>query len=164
MQITRSLGNGFRGGELAAVMGDAFRAPQPAVLVALAPDDLASTIEAPALPAAMPRAATVPVAVRIVNNGAQAWPAFNGEGVISARYLVYLMVRWFDGEHALAGVGDVLPLPQNLAPGEAVTMEVPLAVPTAPGRYTVELRVTQALDGRRGVVGPDALRRDVRVE
>jgi len=163
-QIARSLGNGFRGGELAVMLCDAFRDPVPAALAVLTPADLAARIEVPELPAPMRRAQTAPVTVGIENAGGRAWPAFNGEGVISARYLVFLMVRWFDGERLVPATGDVLPLPQNVAPGERVRLEVPLQAPARPGRYTVELRVTQAVDGTRGIVGPDAWRRAVRVE
>ncbi|MDX2166381.1 MAG: hypothetical protein SF182_04935 [Deltaproteobacteria bacterium] len=162
LQIARAARDGFRGGELAAVMLDAFTDSQAARLVPLEPTDLASTIDVPDLPETVPAGSRMRLTARIVNGGAQAWPAFNGEGVISARNLVYLMVRWFDGERMVDG--DVLPLPENLAPGEALDMALPLAAPKQPGIYTLEVRVTQALDGRRGVIGPDALRREIRIE
>jgi hypothetical protein len=162
LQITREARHGFRGGELLPVMVDAFRDARPALLAPLEAADLASSVELPALPDRLRAGTKTPLTARVVNNGTQSWPAFSGEGAISARYLVYLMVRWFDGEQTIDG--DVLPLPTNLAPGEALDMDVPLAAPQRPGRYTLEVRVTQALDGRRGVIGPDALRREVQVE
>jgi hypothetical protein len=80
-----------------------------------------------------------------------------------ARYLTFLLVRWYAGGALLPGVGDVIPLPENVAPGEAVEMHFRLAAAPRPGDYEVELRVTQAIDGQRGVIGPDALRQPVRV-
>jgi hypothetical protein len=162
LQISREVRHGFRGGELLPVMLDAFGDSRPARLAPLEPADLASSVELAGLPDRLRAATTTPLTAKVVNNGTQSWPAFSGEGAISARYLVYLMVRWFDGDQTIDG--DVLPLPENLAPGEALEMALPLAAPKRPGRYTLEVRVTQALDGRRGVIGPDALRREVTVD
>ncbi|MEO8602129.1 MAG: hypothetical protein ABI629_06100 [bacterium] len=164
LQIARSLGNGFRGGELLPVLWDAFAEPQAARIAALTAPDLAATIELTPRPDRVPAGATLPASVRITNRGTQAWPVFNGTGVISARWLVYLMVRWFDAGRPVAGVGDVLLLPRNLAPGESLTMPLALLVPSRPRQYALELRITQAIDGTRGVVSNDALRIPVRVE
>jgi hypothetical protein len=106
----------------------------------------------------------VETTVRITNGSDVGWPAFNGEGTISARYLVFVLVRWFAGGAPLPGVGDVVLLPENLSPGESLQMPLRLEAPSRPGDYEVEIRVSQAIDGRHGVVGPDALRRPVRVE
>lgn len=161
-QILRSARNGMRAGELAPLMADVFLDAAPARLAPLAPADLASRVRA-TLPATLPAAGVVPLTVEVENRGTRAWPAFNGEGVVNARYLVYLMVRWFERGKAMPGAGDVVPMPHNVAPGERVRVELPLAAPAEPGRYAVEVRVTQAVDGRRGVIGPDALRAVVEV-
>lgn len=162
LQIARAAQQGFRGAELMPVMVDAWRDARPARLAALEAADLASTVEIPGLRDRLRAGSTTPLTARVVNQGGQSWPAFSGEGAISARYLVYLMVRWFDGDQMVGG--DVLPLPENLAPGEALEIAVPLAAPKHPGRYALEIRVTQARDGSRGVIGPDALRREITVD
>lgn len=164
LQIVRSAGNRLQPFELYRVMVDAFRDPAAAQLAALAPAQLAGTVRIVDLPAVLPPAATREVAVRIRNAGAAAWPAFNGDGVISARHLVFLLVRWYAGGRPLAEGGDVVALPENVAPGESVEVRWPLTTPSRPGAYELELRVTQAVDGRRGVVGPDALRWPVRLD
>jgi hypothetical protein len=93
-----------------------------------------------------------------------AWPAFSGDGTISSRYLTFLVIRWLADGEPVAGVGDVLPLPENVAPNELIAMRVPIVAPPDPGQFELELSVTQALDSRHGVVPPNALRVPVRVE
>jgi hypothetical protein len=164
LQIVRALHNGWRAGELAPAMASAFRAPVPAKVAPLSAADLASAIAARGLPAAVHRGTTATATVAITNRGRATWPAFSGEGVISARYLTFLLARWLAHGRPLDGAGDVVALPRNVSPGE--TVEVPLSLPAPPvaGDFELELRVTQAVDGRRGVVGDDALRVPVRVE
>jgi hypothetical protein len=164
LQIARSLANGVRAHELAGMMFDAFRDPVPAHVRELDEADLRGAVLLRRYPRSVAPGSTHVARVKITNRGARAWPAFTGEGVISARYQVFLLVRWFAGGQPLAGVGDVIPLPQNVAPDETIKMRVPLTAPAAPGALTLELRVTQAIDGRRGIVGPNALRVPVRVE
>lgn len=163
LQIVRSARNGFHADELRRVIGDSLCDSPAARVGPLAPEQLAGPIVAVHLPEQLAVGETVDAAARITNLGGVAWPAFNGEGVISARYLTFLLVRWYAGGVLVPGVGDVIPLPENVAPGASVEMHFRLAAPPGPGDYEVELRVTQALDGQRGVVGPDALRRPVRV-
>lgn len=164
LQIARSAGNGLHPFELRRVMIDAFRDPQAARVASLSPEQLAGAVTAIDVPPALAAGATRPVAVEIRNDGDLAWPAFNGEGVISARHLVFLLVRWYAGGAPLQEGGDVIPLPENVAPGEAIEVRWSLLAPTRPGDYELELRVTQAVDGRRGVIGPGALRLPVRVD
>lgn len=164
LQIARSIGNGLRPLELREVMIDAFRDPVPARVRGLKSAQLASAITAVDVPPALAPGASHPAAVEIRNRGDVAWPAFNGEGVISARHLVFLLVRWYAGGVPLAEGGDVVPLPENVAPGEEVVMRWSLRAPSRPGEYQLEVRITQAIDGRRGVIGPDALRLPVRVD
>jgi hypothetical protein len=103
------------------------------------------------------------VQLRITNSSNVAWPAFNGEGTINARYLTFLLVRWFAGGEVVPGVGDVILLPENVAPGEPVRMAFVLQAPSRPGDYEVEMRVTQAIDRQSGIVGVAVLRRNVLV-
>jgi hypothetical protein len=100
---------------------------------------------------------------KITNRSTAAWPAFSGEGVIGGRYLVFLLVRWLERGRALDGLGDVIAMPENVAPGEAV--EIPLAVPPPPraGEFELELRVAQAVDRMHGMISRDVLRVPVRV-
>jgi hypothetical protein len=164
LQIVRALNNGWRGGELAALMVDTFRDPLPARVEKLKEDDLRSTIRLDDYPATVARGTSLERWVEITNDGRVAWPAFSGEGVISARYLTFLLVRWFVNDQALPGIGDVIPLPENVSPGETVRMRVPLLAPPVPGRFDLELRITQAVDGTRGLSGPTELRVPVTVE
>lgn len=164
LQIVRALHNGWRAGELAPVMVSAFREAVPARVAPLSDADLASTIAVRGLPAAVRRGATTAGTVEITNRGNAAWPAFSGEGVISARYLIFVLVRWLAHDRPLDGAGDVVALPQNVSPGETVEVPLSLAAPPLAGDFELELRVTQAVDGRHGRVSQDALRVPVRVE
>ncbi len=164
LQILRALGNGWRGAELAPVMIDAFLDPVPARLVALAPADLASELQVIESPSQLRRGVSSTAVVRVANRATRAWPAFSGEGAINVRYRTYLMARWFSYGRLVKGLGDVVPMPENLAPGEVAELAVPLVAPPVPGMYEVEFMVTQAVDGRHGVASPDALRFPLRVE
>ncbi len=67
------------------------------------------------------------VAVRIENTSADTWTAADG---YAAAYQV------FDpATGALVAEGARLPLPAPLAPGDSVTLEVPVTFPPEPGRY-----------------------------
>jgi hypothetical protein len=164
LQVVRGLAGGVRVHELAAVMVDAFRDPVPAQVRRLSADDLRCAIVMKPPRRVFQRGASVPTLVKITNLGQAAWPAFSGEGVISARYLTFLLVRWFADGQLTPGAGDVVLLPENVTPGETIKMRVALVAPASPGRYELDLRVTQAIDGVRGVVGADALRVPVTVE
>ncbi|MFN8640331.1 MAG: hypothetical protein U0802_01200 [Candidatus Binatia bacterium] len=163
LQIVRSARQGLHPLEQWRVMRDAFRDPVSARVGPLAPAQLAGTVTALRVPRQMPAGAARRARVRIVNHGGVAWPAFSGEGSISSRNLVFLLVRWYAGGEQVPDVGDVVPVPENVAPGEAIRMGFRLQAPRQPGDYELELRVAQAVDGQRGVVGPDALRVPVRV-
>ncbi len=163
LQIVRSARNGWRGDEYLAVMWDAFTDTVPARVAALAPDDLTADVRVLEVPTLLPAGAPASVRVAVTNRAAQAWPAFTGEA-FSDRYLVFVLARWFAADVPVAGAGDVVRLPTNLAPGETDEVRLSLVAPLAPGAYEIELRVTQAIDGARGVVGPGAVRVPVRVQ
>ena len=160
-QVVRAARSGFKGSELAGVLRDSFSDSTPAFLSPLTREDLASEFQVLGAPTTLPTGGTTSIEASITNRGAQSWPAFAGD--LRVRYLVFLIVRWFAEEQPLAGVGDVLWLPQNLAPGDSLKMSVPLQAPSAPGHYEVELRITQALDGSRGISSSDAYRFPVTV-
>jgi hypothetical protein len=84
--------------------------------------------------------------------------------VISARHLIFLLVRWFVDGQPLPGAGDVVPLPENVAPGEEIRMTVDLTAPARAGRFDLEFRVSQAIDGQHGMIGPDSLRVPITVQ
>jgi hypothetical protein len=163
LQIMRAVHNGWRAGELAPVMVDAFRDPVPARIIPLSEADLASDIGARGLPTQLPPGGTASGVVEVTNRSAVAWPAFNGDGVINSRNLMFLLVRWLANGRPLEGVGDVVPLPLNVSPGETVEVPVSVTAPSVPGDFELELRVSQAVDRRRGRTGQDALRLVVRV-
>ncbi len=163
-QIGRSLGNGFRGFELLPVMIDVFTDEVPAQLVELRPQDLASRVEVVGVPSRMKRGEERTMRARITNLGAAAWPMFSGKGLLDIRHLVFVVQTWRVGERQLNGIGEVMLLPENVAPGEAIEVEMPLVAPRMAGTYDVEVRVTQAIDGRRGIPSPDSLVSRIRVE
>ncbi len=163
LQIVRAARNGLRPAELLPVMVDAFRDQPPPRVATLAPAQLASSLRPLALPATMEAGERRDVALEIVNRGDATWPAFNGDGIISARHLTFVLVRWYAGSTPVPDAGDVIPLPINGAPGEPITVRWTLAAPARAGDYELELRVTQAVDGRSGIVGADALRVPLRV-
>jgi hypothetical protein len=164
LQIVRALHNGWRAGELAPVMVDAFRDRVPARVAPLSDADLASTVTARGLPSVARRGDSVTGVAEITNRATVAWPAFSGEGVMSARYLIFLLVRWLAHGQQLDRAGDVIPLPLNVSPGETVAVPFSVAAPPVAGDLELELRVTQALDGVHGLISRDALRVPVRVE
>lgn len=163
MQIVRALGGGWRGGELAAVMADAFRDPVAARVEPISAADLASAISVRGLSRELPRGSKATGTAVVTNRGSVAWPAFSGEGVISSRYLIFLVARWLAQGRPVEGLGDVIALPENVAPGETVEVPLVVAAPPVPGDYALELRVSQALDGRSGRIGTDALVVPVRI-
>jgi hypothetical protein len=163
LQIVRAWHNGWHGGELAPVMFDAFRDPVPAQIAPFADTDLASIIIARGLPSEVRRGGMVTGVAEVTNRSSTAWPAFSGEGPISARYLVFVLVRWLLHGQALNGLGDVVALPLNVSPGETVEVPLSLTAPAAAGDFELELRVAQALDGVHGLISQDARSVPVRV-
>src|SRR5215813_9143839 len=164
LQIVRAVHNGWHGADLAALMFDAFRDPVPAQIVRLSETDLASAITTHGLPTGVRRGGTATGVAEVTNRSTVAWPAFNGEGVINARFLTFLLVRWLAHGQALDGMGDVIAMPQNVSPGETVEIPLSLAVPPTSGDFELELRVTQAVGAASGLVSQDALRVPVRVK
>jgi len=164
LQIVRALRNGWRAGELAPVMLDAFRDRVPARVAPLTVDDLTSVIAIWKLTGDVRRGAPVTALVQITNRSAVAWAGFSGEGAISSRYLVGLLARFLDRGRQLPGVGDVIILPQNLSPDETVYLPLSLTAPPVAGQFKLELRITQVLDGAHGLVGRETRRIWIRVE
>jgi hypothetical protein len=164
LQIARALHGEWRGLELAHLMVDAFRDPVPARIVPLTPAQLANAIEMRDVPAVVRPGERIHAVATLANRSDTAWPAFSGEGVMNARNLVFLLVRWLDHGSAVAGAGDVIPLPEDLAPGERVEIPVAITAPRARGPLQLELRVTQAVDGTHGLVSDDTTRVPVRIE
>lgn len=164
LQIVRSARRGLHPFELSQVVFDTVRSGAAARVGELTPAQLAGEITAADLPASLPVGGAADTTVRVTNGSDVGWPAFSGEGTISARYLVFVLVRWFAGGVAMPGVGDVVLLPENVSPGETLAVPIRLEAPPRAGDYEVEIRVSQAVDGLHGVIGPDALRRPIRVE
>jgi MFS family permease len=162
-QIMRSVRQPWRGAELWPLITDVLRDPRPVMLAQLRPADLANRIAVADPPRAMRTGEERRLAVKVTNQSNVAWPAFSGERRISARYLVVVMERWFVGDMMLRGVGDVLRLPSNVSPGETLDLDFDLVAPSRPGNYEVEIRVSQAVDGTRGVPSPSGFRFPVRV-
>lgn len=156
-QIGRSLANGFRGFELLPVMVDAFTDPVPASFVELSREDLASRIAATGIPARMRAGESTVVELQVTNLGSAAWPAFSGKGLLDIRHLVFVVQTWRVGDRQVAGVGEVELVPESIAPGESFELRMPLVAPPARGVFDVEIRITQAIDGRRGIASPDAV-------
>jgi hypothetical protein len=163
LQIVRGWREGWKGGELAGVMFDAFRDRVPARVAPLAVADLASTVVVTGVPREVRRGADVPGVAKITNTSSVGWPAFSGEGVISARYLVFVLARWVANGQPIPQSGDVFPLPENVAPGDTVEMRFTVPAPSQTGELQLEFRVTQAVDALHGLASDDAARVPVRV-
>jgi hypothetical protein len=164
LQIVRAIRSGWQPAELVPLIFDVFSDSLPAKLEPLQAADLAGKLEMSNPPARLKVGSQAKTSIRLSTQSAKSWPACSGEGRISVRDLVLVVVRWFDRGKPVRGVGEVLRLPSNLAPGETMSMDVPLTAPLRPGDYEVEVRVTHAIDARRGVTGPDAYRFEVVVD
>jgi hypothetical protein len=164
LQIARALASGWKGTEMAPLLAAITRDPRPVPLAALQVGDLAAGIDLLDAPRSLRHGEKRDVVVRLTNRGDKPWPAFSGEGSISVRYLVVLVIRWFADGKPLGGEGDVVRLPANLAPNRSIDLHFELAAPAHPGAYELDFRVSQALDGMHGVVGPSGLRLPIRVE
>jgi hypothetical protein len=163
LQIIHALNSGWKPGELVPIMLDAFRDPVSARVAPLSEADLASAIAVRGVPETADRASTVRGVAAITNRSQVAWPAFSGEGAIGGRHLVFVLVRWLADGRAVPGIGDVLPVPENVSPGETVDVPFSLQVPGMPGAFEIEFRVTQAVDRLHGKISQDAQRVRVRV-
>jgi len=162
-QIWRAMGNGFRGFELLPVLVDTFRDDVPARLVELNQADLASRVELVDMPTEIRARDTATMRVRVTNTGNAAWPMFSGKGLLDIRHLVFVVQSWKLRGQPIAGLGEVVLLPENLAPGESREMELPLTAPPQAGEFEIEVRVTQAIDGQRGTPSPNAATTRLRV-
>ncbi len=162
-QIGRAWSSGFKGLELLPVMVDVFTDEVPARLVELKPEDLASRIAVAGVPQTMRPGETRRVYAEVSNRGNAAWPMFSGKAMLDIRHLVFLVQSWRVGGRQISGIGEVVLLPENVAPGESVRIEMPLAAPPRPGVYDVEFRITQAIDGFRGVPSPDGVTHRIEV-
>jgi len=80
---------------------------------------------------------TFPLRVTLLNRGTGIWAAGGGRSRVGWVQVGY---RWYvieTGQIVLEG--PLTPLPQDLAPGEAATLEIPIVVPSIPGQYTLEI-------------------------
>jgi hypothetical protein len=162
-QIRRAIGNGFRGFELLPVLVDTFRDDLPAQLVELSPADLAARIELVEMPTEIRAGSATQMRVRVTNRGGAAWPMFSGKGMLDIRHLVFVVQSWKVRGQPIAGLGEVVLLPENLTPGESCDIELPLVAPPHAGVFEIEIRVTQAIDGEKGIPSPDAAAARLRV-
>jgi len=163
LQIVRGWHEGWKATELARVMFDAFRDTVPARVAPLTGADLASTIVVTGVPREVRSGGSVPGVAKITNTSSVAWPAFSGEGVISARYLVFVLARWLANGQPIPLSGDVFPLGENVAPGETIELPFSVSAPAVTGALELELRVTQAVDAVHGLASDDAARVPVRI-
>jgi len=164
MQVERAAASTFKGFELAPLLAGVARDPRPVPLVQLTERDLAAEIETSDRAVRMRRGSTREIVVRVTNRGDKSWPSFSGEGLMYARHLVVLVARWLAGGKPLAGEGDVVRFPSNVAPGDTAEVALRLTAPLLRGFYEIDVRVGQALDGEHGLVGLDALTIPMRVE
>lgn len=164
LQIARAAGSGWKGAELAPLLAGIVRDPRPVPLAPLAVADLAADIERIDGAERMRAGETREVVLRVTNRGDKPWPSFSGYGGIYVRMIVVVVGRWLADGQPLAGMGDVVRLPSNVAPGERAEVPLRLTAPPRPGAYEIDVRVVQALDGEHGVVGPNGLKIPVRVK
>jgi len=155
-QVLRAARSGWKGNEMGRLLVQAVSDPTPARLEPLAPEDLAAELRLLAGPEHLSPGGQGEVVLAVRNAGSRAWPVFTGE--VGVRYRVFLVVRWIAAGRIVMGAGDVLSLPENLSPGETVRMKFPLWAPRAAASYEVDMAITQALDGRHGMIGKDRAR------
>lgn len=161
-QVARAVRGSWHGTDLAPLLATVFFDREPAYVRSLTAADLANTLQVDGAPSHFAPGQSLRLSARLRNDGERTWPAFTGD--LNVRYTVFLVVQWFRDGAPLPGAGDVLRLPHNVEPGESIAIDVPLQVPAESGSYQVELRVTQAVDGTRGIADGDPLRIAARVE
>lgn len=79
------------------------------------------------------------IPVDVKNTGQQTWPS---TGVLSPHKFVNLAHSWLDADGKLMHPGRTA-LPGNHAPGDVVTLMVPLHAPAEPGLYTLRFTMIQ---------------------
>ena len=163
LQIVRSWRSGFQPLELWRMLADGWTDPVVAHVGPLDETQLAGEVKLSWMPPTIAPGARRTVVLRIINKSTVGWPAFNGEGAINSRYLTFLLVRWYKDGALLSEAADVIPLPENVSPGERAKMIFLMQAPSKAGDYEVEMRVAQAVDRQRGISGSAVLRRPVRV-
>jgi hypothetical protein len=164
LQIARAMASGFKGTELAPLLASVARDPRPVPLAPLKPNDLAAEIESTDGVVRMRPGSMRELVVRVTNRSDKPWPSFSGDGDVYVRNLVVLVARWLANGQPVAGMGDVVRLPTNVAPGEQAEVPLRLTAPPRSGAYEVDVHVVQAIDGEKGVVGPNGFRVPLRVE
>ena len=91
---------------------------------------------------------TVPIQVTFKNAGDQTWPdPRTADAAGEGAYAVRLSYRWWGpGESVAHGEYTVrADLPKPLAPGESVTLTIPVEAPAKPGRYKLQFDLVQEL-------------------
>lgn len=161
-QVARVARGPWRGNELGPLLWTVFRDPQPTYVGPLAEADLANSMEIEQVPSRLARGVATQMTVHVRNDGMHPWPVFTGDQTV--RYTVFLLVQWYRNGAALGGAGDVLRLPQNVMPGDTVTIDVPLQVPAESGAYQIALQVAQAFDGTKGIADKTPMTIAVQVE
>jgi hypothetical protein len=164
LQIRRAMASGFKGTELAPLLAGVARDPRPVPLAPLTANDLAAEIESTDGVATMRRGSMREFVMRVTNRSDKPWPSFSGDGRIYVRHLVVLVARWLADGQPVAGMGEVVRLPSNVAPGDTAEVPLRLTAPPRPGAYEINVQVVQALDGEHGVVGAYDLKLPMRVD
>jgi hypothetical protein len=108
------------------------------------------------MPTRMTRGRSTSIRVRLTNLGKVSWPTFSGKELLDIRNLVFLVQSWQVRGEQIPGLGEVQLLPENVAPGETIEVTMPLVAPPFPGMFDVQVRVSQAVDGERGIPSPDS--------
>lgn len=105
---------------------------------------------APSLPATLSAGQSLTVSVGVKNISDTTWPdpkIADPDRPTRGAYAVRLSYRFRTPAEAstLKGFDSRVELPGPLAPGESVTMEVPLKAPAAPGDYTLQFDLVQEM-------------------
>jgi hypothetical protein len=160
-QILRAAGAGWHAFDLAPLLWQALAHPEPALLHELAPEQLSGEMTtSDALPRRYRRQSKGTLHLRVTNRGDVAWPAFSDFAYLQ----VWITYRWWLGDSVVQGEGGFIPLPRNLGPQESMALDANIEAPAWPGKYQLELIVTQAIDPTKGISGGATLRVPVEVE
>lgn len=120
------------------------------------------------IPRQLPAGTRFPVAVTFTNTGNQTWPDKNSADPIKrdgsyAVRLCYSLVPLHEHVAGSQHIGERIDLVKPLAPGESITLEVAIFVPSEPGDYILSFELLQELVIWFADAGADVLTIPVKV-